>query len=83
MPCLSFHMNRVPATVYPDVDAAAHVWADPIDEDSDSWVLRQITFYCDNALETFNDETLSGPYKVGYAKATIKGIKRLIEIISG
>lgn len=75
-------MKLNPSMVYPDVDAAKIVW-ETIDEDSDAWVLRQITFYCDNALDTIHDETLSGPYKVGYAKAALKGIKRLVEIVSG
>lgn len=74
-------MNAVRIPAYPDVEAAKHVW-ETIDEDSDSWVLRQITFYCDNALDTINDETLSGPYKVGYSRATLKSIKKLVEIVS-
>lgn len=79
-------MNISPATVYPDVDAAAHVWANTatlVDEDADSWVLRIISKYCDQTLDILNDDTLSGPYKVGYAKANVKGIKRIIEISKG
>jgi hypothetical protein len=74
-------MNAVRITAYPDVDAAKHVWK-TINENSDSWVHQQITLYCDNALDTLNDETLSGPYKVGYSKATLKSIKKLIQILS-
>ena len=79
-------MNTHLSTVYPDVDAAAYVWpptetsVDDVDEDSDSWLKRKINQYCDETLAALNDDSLSASYKVGYSKAYIKGIKRLIQI---
>jgi hypothetical protein len=73
-------MNISPATVYPDVDAAAHVWATaaPIDEDSDSWFKELITNYCDKPLSTLRDDSFSNSYKIGYAETYFKAIKRLV-----
>jgi hypothetical protein len=77
-------MNTQLSTVYPDVDAAAHVWplteTSVVDEDADSWIRRKINQYCNETLATLNDDSLSDSYKVGYSKAYIKGIKRLIQI---
>jgi hypothetical protein len=78
-------MNISPAIVYPDVDAAAYVWppaetSDDDDDDANSWLKRKINQYCDETLATLNDDSLSASYKVGYSKAYIKGIKRLIQI---
>jgi len=78
-------MNILPATVYPDVDAAAYVWPpkDSVDEDTDSWLKRMIINYCNQTLDCLNDDSLSASYKVGYSKAYIKGIKRLVQITEG
>ncbi len=78
-------MNISPATVYPDVDAAAYVWPpqDHVDEDVDSWLKRLIINYCNQTLDCLNDESLTDSYKVGYSKAYVKGIKRLIQITQG
>ena len=78
-------MNISPATIYPDVDAAAYVWPpqNQVDEDADSWLKRKINQYCEEALATLNDDSLSAFYKVGYSKAYIKGIKRLVQITEG
>ena len=75
-------MNYSPATVYPNVDAAAYVWPpqDSVDEDTDSWLKRMMMDYCNKTLDCLNDETLSASYKVGYSKAYIKGLKRLIQL---
>jgi hypothetical protein len=77
-------MNTQLSTVYPDVDAAAHVWSPTgtsvVDEDADSWIKRMMMDYCNKTLDCLNDETLSASYKVGYSKAYIKGLKRLIQI---
>jgi hypothetical protein len=75
-------MNISPATVYPDVNAAAHVWQpqNNVDEDTDSWLKRMMMDYCNQTLDCLNDETLTDSYKVGYSKAYIKGLKRLIAI---
>lgn len=75
-------MNISPATVYPDVDAAAYVWPpqNQIDEDADSWLKRKINQYCEETLATLNDDSLTASYKVGYSKAYVKGIKRLLQI---
>ena len=75
-------MNYSPATVYPDVDAAAYVWPpqDSVDEDTDSWLKRMMMDYCNQTLDCLNDETLTDSYKVGYSKAYIRGLKRLIEL---
>ncbi len=75
-------MNVTTTTVYPDVDAAAYVWPpqDNVDEDTDSWLKRMMMDYCNKTLDCLNDETLSASYKVGYSKAYIKGLKRLIAI---
>jgi hypothetical protein len=78
-------MNISPATVYPDVDAAAYVWPpqNQGDEDADSWLKRMIINYCNQTLDCLNDDSLSASYKVGYSKAYIKGIKRLVQITEG
>jgi hypothetical protein len=78
-------MNTLLSTVYPDVDAAAHVWhsTTTVDEDADSWIRRMMMDYCNKTLDCLNDETLSASYKVGYSKAYIKGLKRLIQITQG
>jgi hypothetical protein len=78
-------MNISPATVYPDVDAAAYVWPpqNQVDEDADSWLKRMIINYCNQTLDCLNDDSLSASYKVGYSKAYIKGIKRLVQITEG
>ena len=77
-------MNVTTAIVYPNVDAAAYVWppAETSDDDDDanSWLKRKINQYCDETLAVLNDDSLSASYKVGYSKAYIKGIKRLIQI---
>jgi hypothetical protein len=75
-------MNYSPATVYPDVDAAAYVWPpkNNVDEDTDSWLKRMMIDYCNKTIDCLNDETLTDSYKVGYSKAYIKGLKRLIEL---
>ena len=78
-------MNISPATVYPDVDAAAYVWPSQnhVDEDADSWLKRKINQYCEETLATLNDKNLSASYKVVCSKAYIQGIKRLIQITKG
>jgi hypothetical protein len=78
-------MNISPATVYPDVDSAAYVWPpqNQVDEDADSWLKRMIINYCNQTLDCLNDDSLSASYKVGYSKAYIKGIKRLVQITEG
>jgi hypothetical protein len=74
-------MNLSPAAVYPDVDAAAHVWSSSIvDEDTDSWLKRMMMDYCNKTIACLYDDSLTDSYKVGYSKAYIKGIKRLIEL---
>ena len=77
-------MNTQLSTVYPDVDAAAHVWppaeTSVVDEDADSWIKRMINRYCDEAIAVLNDVSLSSHYKVGFSEAYIKGIKRLNQI---
>jgi len=74
-------MNISPATVYPDVDAAAYVWPSAsVDEDTDSWLKRMMMDYCNKTLDCLNDDSLTASYKVGYSKAYIKGLKRLIAI---
>ena len=75
-------MNYSPATVYPDVDAAAYVWPpqNNVDEDADSWLKRMMIDYCNKTIDCLNDETLTDSYKVGYSKAYIKGLKRLIQL---
>jgi hypothetical protein len=75
-------MNISPATVYPDVDAAAYVWPSQnhVDEDADSWLKRMMMDYCNKTLDCLNDDSLTASYKVGYSKAYIKGLKRLIAI---
>ena len=75
-------MNLSPATVYPTVDAAAYVWPpqDSVDEDTDSWLKRMMIDYCNKTIDCLNDETLTDSYKVGYSKAYIKGLKRLIQL---
>jgi hypothetical protein len=75
-------MNTLLSTVYPDVDAAAHVWhsTTTVDEDANSWIRRMINKYCDETLAVLNDDSLSASYKVRYSKAYIKGIKRLTQI---
>lgn len=80
-PSLSL-MNLSPATVYPDADAAAYVWPpqDNVDEDTDSWLKRMMMDYCNKTIACLCDETLSASYKVGYSKAYVKGLKRLIEL---
>jgi hypothetical protein len=36
--------------------------------------------YCNKTIDCLNDETLTDSYKVGYFKAYIKGLKRLIQL---
>ena len=80
-------MNTHLSTVYPDVDSAAYVWPpaetsvdNDDNDDANSWLKRKINQYCDETLAVLNDDSLSASYKVGYSKAYIKGIKRLIQI---
>ena len=74
-------MNVTTATVYPDVDAAAYVWPSAsVDEDANSWLKRMMIDYCNKTIACLYDESLSASYKVGYSKAYIKGLKRLIEL---
>ena len=75
-------MNTQLSTVYPDADAAAYVWPaqSNVDEDTDSWLKRMMMDYCNKTIACLCDETLSASYKVGYSKAYVKGLKRLIEL---
>jgi hypothetical protein len=75
-------MNVTSATVYPTVDSAAYVWPpqNQVDEDADSWLKRMMIDYCNKTIACLYDDSLTDSYKVGYSKAYIKGIKRLIEL---
>lgn len=77
-----YPMNTQLSTVYPDVDAAAYVWPpqNNVDEDADSWLKRMMIDYCNKTIDCLCDETLSASYKVGYSKAYVKGLKRLIQL---
>jgi hypothetical protein len=77
-PNIALHsMNHTPSTVYPDVDAAAHVWDNT--EGSLSWDQLNILSYCQHAKRIESSDERSLSYKVSYLKAAIDLIEDTIK----